>query len=129
MFEVGTLVICNIPGMYSCTDTDALCIVMEKGRSYMDVKIIATNRMGELNSTHNVNPNFFEEITAGKYLFKFPSAYKCANFDKIVGDYTEEYNKYNQENQTGIAPVQKYNTTKKYIDFNKDSEYTGKEDF
>lgn len=96
MFEVGTLVICNIPGMYSCTDTDALCIVMEKGRSYMDVKIIATNRMGELNSTHSVNPNFFEEITAGKYLFKFPSAYKCANFDKIVGDYTEEYNKYKE---------------------------------
>ena len=96
MFEVGTLVICNRPGMYSCTDTDALCIVMEKGHSYMDVAIIATNRISELNSTHNVNPNFFEEITAGKYLFKFPSAYKCANFDEIVGDYTEEYNKYKE---------------------------------
>ena len=46
-----------------------------------------------------------------------------------VNQNIEEYNKYNQENQTGIAPVQKYNTTKKYIDFNKDSEYTGKEDF
>ena len=96
MFEVGTLVICNRPGMYSCTDTDALCIVMEKCLSYIDVKIIATNRIGELNSTHSVNPNFFEEITAGKYLFKFPSAYKCANFDEIVGDYTEEYNKYKE---------------------------------
>lgn len=94
MFEVGALVICNRPGMYICTDTDALCIVMEKGHSYMDVKIIATNRIGELDSTHSVNPNFFEEITAEKYLFKFSSAYKCENFDEIVGDYTEEYNKY-----------------------------------
>ena len=96
MFEVGTLVICNRPGMYSCTDTDALCIVMAKHYSYMNVKIIATNRISELNSTHSVDPDVFEEITAGKYLFKFPSAYKCANFDEIVGDYTEEYNKYKE---------------------------------
>ena len=32
-------------------------------------------------------------------------------------------------NNTGIAPLQKYNTTKKYIDFNEDKEYSGKEDF
>ena len=60
MFEVGTLVICNRPGMYSCTDTDALCIVMAKHYSYMNVKIIATNRISELNSTHSVDPDVFE---------------------------------------------------------------------
>ena len=46
-----------------------------------------------------------------------------------VNQNIEEYNKYNEENQTGIAPLQKYNTTKKYIDFNNDKEYAGKEDF
>lgn len=46
-----------------------------------------------------------------------------------VNQNIEDYNKYNQENNTGIAPVQKYNTTKKYIDFNDDNEYSGKEEF
>ncbi len=41
----------------------------------------------------------------------------------------EEYNKYNTEHVTGIAPLQKYNTTKNYIDFNNDKKYAGKEDF
>ena len=41
----------------------------------------------------------------------------------------EEFNKYNQENNTGVTLLQKYNTTKKYIDFNNDKEYAGKEDF
>ena len=48
---------------------------------------------------------------------------------KQVNDNIEEYNKYNQENNTGVAPIQKYNTTKKYIDFNNDKKYSGKEDF
>ena len=48
---------------------------------------------------------------------------------KQVNDNIEEYNNYNQENKTGIAPIQKYNTTKDYIDFNQDKEYAGKEDF
>lgn len=46
-----------------------------------------------------------------------------------VNQNIEEYNKYNEENGTGIPPIQKYNTTKKYIDFNNDKEYAGKEDF
>ena len=46
-----------------------------------------------------------------------------------VNNNIEEFNKYNNENNTGIAPLQKYNTTKKYIDFNDDKEYTGKEEF
>lgn len=46
-----------------------------------------------------------------------------------VNQNIEQYNKYNEENKTGIAPIQKYNTTKKYIDFNNDKEYAGKEDF
>ena len=46
-----------------------------------------------------------------------------------VNENIEEFNKYNKENNTGIAPLQKYNTTKKYIDFNNDKDYTGKEDF
>ena len=46
-----------------------------------------------------------------------------------VNQNIEDYNKYNQENNTKIAPVQKYNTTKKYIDFNDDNEYSGKEEF
>jgi len=46
-----------------------------------------------------------------------------------VNNNIEEYNKYQQTNQTGIAPLQKYNTTKKYIDFNEDKKYAGKEDF
>ena len=46
-----------------------------------------------------------------------------------VNNNIEEYNKYQQANQTGIAPLQKYNTTKKYIDFNEDKKYAGKEDF
>lgn len=56
-------------------------------------------------------------------------------FNYFINDITqvnqniEEYNKYNQENETGIAPVQKYNTTKEYIDFNEDKKYTGKEEF
>lgn len=46
-----------------------------------------------------------------------------------VNQNIEEYNKYNEENQTGVAPIQKYSTTKKYIDFNNDNKYAGKEDF
>lgn len=46
-----------------------------------------------------------------------------------VNQNIEEYNKYNVENATGIAPIQKYNTTKNYIDFNNDKKYAGKEDF
>lgn len=46
-----------------------------------------------------------------------------------VNQNIEEYNQYNEENQTGIAPIPKYSTTKKYIDFNNDKEYAGKEDF
>ncbi len=46
-----------------------------------------------------------------------------------VNNNIEEFNKYNEENNTGIKPLQKYNTTKDYIDFNKDKKYTGKEDF
>ena len=48
---------------------------------------------------------------------------------KQVNDNIIKYNTYNQENNTGIAPVQEYSTTKKYIDFNKDNKYEGKEDF
>ena len=48
---------------------------------------------------------------------------------KQVNQNIEDYNKYNEENNTGIPPIQKYNTTKKYIDFNNDKEYAGKEDF
>ena len=48
---------------------------------------------------------------------------------KQVNDNIEKYNEYNIENNTQIAPLQKYNTTKKYIDFNEDKEYSGKEDF
>lgn len=48
---------------------------------------------------------------------------------KQVNDNIEKYNEHNIENNTGIAPLQKYNTTKKYIDFNEDKEYSGKEDF
>lgn len=46
-----------------------------------------------------------------------------------VNQNIEEYNKYNVENNTGVPPIQKYNTTKNYIDFNKDKKYAGKEDF
>lgn len=40
----------------------------------------------------------------------------------------EEYNKYQTENATGNILLEKYSTTKKYIDFNKDKKYEGKEE-
>lgn len=40
----------------------------------------------------------------------------------------DEYNKYQTENITGNVLLEKYHTTKKYIDFNQDKEYAGKEE-
>lgn len=40
----------------------------------------------------------------------------------------EEYNTYQKENATGNILLEKYETTKKYIDFNKDKKYEGKEE-
>lgn len=77
---------------------------------------------------------YFPEKEVNNKCQTFQSSYEetvnyFINDIKQVNNYIEEYNVYNQENQTGIAPIQKYNTTKDYIDFNNDKEYVGKEDF
>lgn len=77
---------------------------------------------------------YFPEKEANTKCQVFATSYEemmnyFINDIKQVNNYIEEYNTYNEENQTGVAPISKYNTTKQYIDFNKDKEYIGKEDF
>lgn len=77
---------------------------------------------------------YFPEKEVNTMCQTFQSSYEetvnyFVNDIKQINNYIEEYNNYNQENQTGVPPLQQYNTTKDYIDFNHDKEYIGKEDF
>lgn len=82
----------------------------------------------------NCNGIYFPESQTNNKCQTYATSYEeMVNY--FINDITqvnqniEEYNKYNQENATGIPPISKYSTTKDYIDFNGDKEYAGKEDF
>lgn len=82
----------------------------------------------------NCQDIYFPDKEANNKCQTFATSYEeivnyFVNDIKQVNDNIKKYNTYNQENNTGIAPLQEYSTTKKYIDFNKDKKYEGKEDF
>ena len=82
----------------------------------------------------NCNGIYFPEAEVNTKCQNYATSYEemvnyFINDVKQVNANIEEYNNYNLENQTGIAPIQKYNTTKDYIDFDGDKKFAGKEDF
>lgn len=94
MIRVGSLVTCKNNGCYRYTNNKSLCVVIkapEDDLDYIHVKIIASIIQEGLNREFDVDKSRFKEITISEYFTKYPNAYKCQNFDKILKEYNIEY--------------------------------------
>lgn len=94
MIRVGSLVTCKNDGYYRFINNRTLCVVIkapEDDPDYIHVKIIASIAPKSLNKKFSVDKSNFKEITISEYFTKYPNAYKCQNFDKILKEYNIKY--------------------------------------
>lgn len=91
MIEVGSLVTHKFSKGYRLTNNKSLCVVTSKnGSNSISVKIIASIISEGLGDEYFVIKSDFKEITISEYFDKYPNAYKCQNFNKILKEYNIE---------------------------------------
>ena len=92
MIEVGSLVTCEIDGHYNVTNNKSLCLVTGSRKDYIAMKVIAHAENKEyLGKSYTEYLENFKEITISEYFDKYPNAYKCSKFYKILKKYNIEY--------------------------------------
>ena len=85
MIEVGSLVTCEIDGHYNVTNNKSLCLVTGSSKGYIAMKVIAHAENKEyLGRSYTEYLENFKEITISEYFDKYPNAYKCPKFYKIL---------------------------------------------
>lgn len=87
------------------------------------------------------NTNNLDKLCNNMYYSKKETNVKCVNYKsiyeqvvnyfvndiKVYNDNVDKYNKYQEENNSALK-ISKYRTNKKYIDYNGDKKFDGKEE-
>lgn len=104
MIEVGSLVTCRFTSGYKLTNNKSLCVVTSENFNTITVKIIASIISEGFGGEYLVSKDRFKEITISEYFTKYPNAYKCQNFDKILKEYNIEYDNADDTTYEYVIP-------------------------